>query len=288
MKQKLLILFLLFQTVSFGQGFGEYITQYAIPFIDTRHLNDTIYHEIKDKQIIMVGEIHGTKESAEFVESLAKLISKKEGKVLVGIEIWSEIMNGIDTLNVEASVNQTVFFSRENTDGRNGIAWRDLVTHCLEDSLIDLFFFDNSNEYRFMGFERDSAMYLSVLEQFIKDPSRKIITLSGNVHNMLVPMGEMKTMGTYIVNDTLNFTKNSICSVQHVYSEGTMLNNTGNGLELKNIEFEESLYSKSHSSSNYFITYTAVQPSPYNGLFYTRKINHSPVIEPDQLRIDQR
>lgn len=143
MKQKIFILSLLIQLNCFGQGFGDYITNNAIPFLDTKNLNDSIYNQIQDKSIIMVGEMHGTKEPAEFVESLAKLISKKEGKVRVGIEIWSEIMKGIDFDNIESSVNQTEFFSRENTDGRNGVAWRDLVIQCMEDSLIDLFFFDN-------------------------------------------------------------------------------------------------------------------------------------------------
>ena len=263
----------------FGQGFGDYITDNAIPFLDTKNLNDSIYYQIQDKSIIMVGEIHGTKEPAEFVESLAKLIREKEGKVRVGIEIWSEIMKGIDLDSIESSVSQTVFFSRENTDGRNGLAWRDLVIHCMEDSLIDLFFFDNSNELRFIGFERDSAMYLSVLEQYLQDPSIKIITLSGNIHNMLVPMGDMITMGAHLLNDTINFSDSSFCSIRHVYSEGTLLNNTGNGLELKNIEFEESVYSNSHTSPNYFVTYTTAHPSPYNGVLYTRKVNYSPAIK---------
>lgn len=132
---------------------------------------------------------------------------------------------------------------------------------------------------RFLGIERDSAMYLSVLEQYLQDPSIKIITLSGNIHNMLVPMGDMKTMGAHLLNDTLNFSESSLCSIRHVYSEGTLLNNTGNGLELKKVEFEESVYSKSHTSPNYFVTYIAAQPSPYNGVLFTRKVNYSPVIQ---------
>jgi len=219
----------------------------------------------------MVGEMHGTQEPSLLVESLAKLISKKEGMVSVGLEIrMNELSNFIENPTKENLLNSR-FFSKENTDGRNGQSWFNLILNCSKDKNINLFFFDNATQYE----NRDSIMYVGIKNQKLQFPNNKIITISGNIHNWRIPFNEMTTMGMNCLEDSLNFPYDKVCSITHTYSEGTMLNGNGNGLKLSTIPFEENIYSKSIDYENYLIFYDFSKENSYNCTYYSKKVNHS-------------
>jgi hypothetical protein len=221
--------------------------------------------------------MHGTQEPSLLVESLAKLIAKKEGMVSVGLEIpINELSNFIEN-STENNLLNSIFFSKENTDGRNGQSWFNLILRCSKDTNINLFFFDNVNTTK--DEKRDSIMYVSVKNQRLQFPNNKIITISGNIHNWRIPYNDMTTMGMYCLKDTVNFSYDKICSIDHSYSEGTMLNDTGNGLELSTILFEENLYSKSIDYENYLVFYDFGKENSYNCLYYSKKVNHSKEIK---------
>lgn len=276
MKQLILIFFIL-PLVSFSQDFGKYIKDNAIEIESKTNLSSEIYDAISKYELIMIGEMHGTQEPSLLVEAFAKLIVKKEGMVSVGLEIpIDEISTFIENPTTDNLLNSK-FFSKENTDGRNGQAWFNLILNCTKNPNIKLFFFDNADIEK--GEQRDPIMYSSVKSQKILYPNNKIITISGNIHNWVIPYNDMPTMGMYCLKDTLNFSADKICSIDHVYSEGTMLNSTGNGLELSTIPFEENFYSESIEYENYLVFYDFGTENRYNGLYYTQKVNHSKRID---------
>jgi hypothetical protein len=272
MKPLIFILFLL-PIFSISQDFGEHIKENAIEIKDINKLDQPIYDALSTFELITVGEMHGTKEPANCVKSLSTLILEKEGEVSVGLEIPdNQLTLFIENPTPENLLN-SVFFSKENIDGRNGSAWYNLILYCINDTNINLFFFDNHSNYN--GVKRDSVMYLGIKEQKINHPNSKIITLSGNIHNSRIPFNEMTTMGMYCLKDTLNFSSDKICSIHHVFSEGTMLNNTGNGLELRTIPFEDNIFSTSINFQNYLIHYNFGSENRYNCIIYTRKVSQS-------------
>jgi hypothetical protein len=263
--------------LSFAQGFGDYIKKNAIEISVPDSLNEEIYNRLKKYQLIMIGEMHGTQEPARLVSGIAKLIVKFEGTVSIGLEMpEDELIEFIDNPS-DSILRLTKFFSKTNIDGRNGKSWFDLILYCNSDPKINLFLFDNFKSYEIEN--RDSAMYLTIVRQLKRHSNSRIITLSGNIHNWLIPYKTAPTMGNYCMNDTINFSKDKICSINHVYSEGTMLNNTGNGLELTTIEFEESIYSNANDFTNYLLFFKSAKPYQYNGMLYTRIVNHSEEIE---------
>jgi len=276
MKQLILIL-LIYPLLSYSQDFGEYMKENAIKVESNNNLSQEVYDSISKYDLIMVGEMHGTKEPSIFVKSLAKLIVKNEGKVSVGLEIPINQLSNFIVNPTESNLLNSKFFSKENVDGRNGQAWFDLILNCSADTNINLFFFDNVNSQK--GEKRDSIMYVGVKNQKMNYPKNKIITLSGNIHNWRIPFNDMTTMGMYCLMDTVNFSYDKVCSIQHVYSEGTMLNNVGNGLELSTITFEENLYSNSVEYENYLFLYEFGKKNRYNCLFYTKRVNHSEEIK---------
>jgi len=246
-----------------------------IEFLDSLH--EHFYEKLKPFELIMVGEMHGTKEPSLLVKGLAELIAEKEESVSIGLEIpKSEVLKFLETPS-DSTLLSSIFFSKKNIDGRNGEAWFDLIHYCTSNPKINLFFFDN---YQSLELEnRDSSMYVSIIEIKTQHPKSKIITISGNIHNWLIPYRDKPTMGNYCINDTINFSREKICSINHIYSEGTMLSNKGNGLELRSIEFKESVYSESVDSNQYLLFYQTTKPSQYNCILYTRKVSHSEEIK---------
>lgn len=288
---KFLLILIFTPILLFSQITSDYIKENAIPIQSLDTLNDKIYNQIKDFELIMIGEMHGTWEPAQLLKGLASEILRNENRVSVGIEIpEDEMKTFIDNPN-DSTLLASKFFTRNSSDGRNGDSWFSLIQFCYKNSKIDLFFYDNfikliieknkqdyiteniqeEEEYRSISDERDKGMYISLLTEKKKYPNNKIITLSGNLHNWLTPRNENRKMGSYCYNDTVNFNKDKICSIRHLYSEGTMLNSLG----FKTIEYKESIYTESIDSEKYILFHENGEAMPYNCTLYTRKVTHS-------------
>jgi len=231
-------------------------------------LSQVVYNEIKPFDVIMVGEMHGTQEPAKLVGSLAKLIAKNEEEVYVGVEIPDRMINLNNNELNEANILKTDFFSMEESDGRNSEAWLNLLINCGADERIKVFFYDNN-----IASNRDSSMYLGVKNIKELHPKRKILTLSGNIHNMLVPFEGGVTMGSCIIKDSLAFQPSKIMSINHYYKKGTMINNIGNGMELQEVKgIDLSEFSK---HKNFLSKMFKGKEEEYNYFFFTEKVNHS-------------
>ena len=61
--------------------------------------------------------------------------------------------------------------------------------------------------------------------------------------------------------------------------EGTMLNNIGNGLELKTIEGKDNIFNKTIAADKFFCKKINTQRDHYTHFFYTNKVSHSKVLE---------
>lgn len=276
MKTITFTLFLLLSYNLFSQSWKEYIAENTLPVGKNMELDSSLYRSFQKYRLIMLGEMHGTLEPAKMVERLAGLMLHYEDSVSVGLEIPEEEMSIFLQNPSEKTLKETFFFSKPNEDGRNGRAWFELARYCMNEPRVRVFFFDNSTS---PDVSRDSVMYQEVKKQAMLHPKNKILTISGNRHNQLIANSGSKTMGAYLSADSLTFSKEQICSIYHYYAEGTMLNNTGKGLELTTIEFKESDFT-SGKNENYFIFYDSAEPTPNNCIFFTRKVHHSESLKP--------
>ena len=249
----------------------------AIPIENLSKLSNKIYDEIANFEILMIGEMHGTNEPAEFAYGLCKLITEHEDKVIMAMEIRSSLMNNLSDGMSISELKELDFFRRKNFDGRNGEAWLDLVYKSSQNDKIILNFFDNS----YPSSPRDSSMYLSIKQIRKSNPNTKIVTLSGNLHNRLEPFEGRKMLGCYLMEDSTEFNSNKIASIMHSFGHGTMLNNIGNGLELRTIEPEENIYNKTISADKFFSKNIFKDRQHYTHIVYTDKVTPSNVIEKD-------
>lgn len=255
----------------------KHLKKNAIPFESLSGLSDKIYDEIADHEIIMIGEMHGTTEPAEFAYGLCELITKHEDKVIMAMEIRSSLMDGLSEGMSISELKELQFFQNKNFDGRNGEAWLDLVYKSNKNDKIILSFFDNS----YPSSPRDSSMYLSIKQIRKLNPNTKIITLSGNVHNRLEPFREKKVLGCYLMEDSANFDSEKIMSIDHVFSEGKMLNADLTGLKMRTVEREENIINTTLSYEMFLCRTFPKKQNRYTHILYTDKVTASEIIKKD-------
>ena len=273
---KLLILLLLTQNLISQSESNPvlFLQENAIKIDNLLGLNHNIYSEVCQYDVILVGEMHGTNEPAEFTYGLCELITKNEDKVILALEVPQILIGDLSSNFSINDLYKTRFFEMENRDGRNGQAWFDLIMRCQNNPKVNLKFIDNNT-----CSPRDSSMYVDILEIRKSHPHTKIVTLTGNIHNWLKPFRDELKLGGYIIKDTLNFNSEKIMSINHLYKDGTMMNNTGNGLELKTIEGKENFFNTSIDSRMYLCPRIFVKQNQYSHFLYTEKVTHSNKIE---------
>ena len=249
----------------------------AIPIQNLSKLSDKIYNEIANYEIIMIGEMHGTKEPAEFAYGLCNLVTKFEKNVVLALEIRSSQMNNISDEMSISELKELDFFRRENFDGRNGESMLNLIYKSNQNERIILKFIDNS----YPSSSRDSSMYREIRNIHTKYPNTKIVTLTGNVHNSFIPYFDKVRIGGYLLKDSVNFDSKKIMSINHVYSEGSMLNNDGTGLKISTIERKENIYNTTLSHEMFLYKKFPEEQNEYTHILYTDKVTASGIVEKD-------
>ncbi|TXD80654.1 hypothetical protein ESY86_20605 [Subsaximicrobium wynnwilliamsii] len=249
----------------------------AIPIQNLSKLSDKIYDEIANYEIIMIGEMHGTNEPAEFAYGLCELIAKHEGSVIMAMEIRASLMNNLSDEMSISELKELDFFRGKNFDGRNGIAWLDLVYKGIKNDGIILKFIDNP----YPSSTRDSSMYREIRNIHNKHPNTKIVTLTGNTHNSFIPLFNKERIGGYLLKDTVNFDSKKIMSINHVFSEGNMLNNDLTGLKMRTIEREENIYNTTLSYEIFLYKKLLEEQNRCTHILYTDKVTASEIIKKD-------
>jgi len=255
----------------------DYLKENAIPIKDISKLNQQIYKEISDYNIIMVGEMHGTKEPAEFVHGLCNLITESEKKVVLALEIRASQMENLSNEMSIAQLKELEFFRRENFDGRNGVSMLDLIYKSIKNEKIILKFIDNY----YPSSPRDSSMYMEIRHIRHTHPDSKIVTLTGNVHNSITPLFDKERIAGYLLKDTANFDSKKIMSINHAFSEGSMFNNDGTGIKIRDIEREENIYNTTLSHEIFLSKKFPEEQNRYTHILFTDKVTASGRITKD-------
>lgn len=246
----------------------------AISLQSLSKLENEIYDNLAPYEIILIGEMHGTNEPAIFASGVCNLITEHEDKVIMAMEISPSQMEGFKPDMSIDQLKDLNFFAGENSSGMNGEAWLNLIHECNQNDNIIVKFFD----YQRVA-PRDSSMYNAIVDIRKAHPNSKIVTLSGNMHNRQEPYNDNMLMGCYLMKDSINFNADKICSIMHFYNQGTMLNNMGNGLELKTIEGKENIFNTTLSSDILFVDNIYDNLSYFTHILYTDKVTHSKKLE---------
>jgi hypothetical protein len=258
----ILFLLLVFPKVTFSQTPEEIIKKNAIECKDLTAVNENLYSVLKNFKCICIGEMHGTKEPAEFLVGLAKTFSQHAKKLIIGFEIPNWSMNEFNAKHDTSQLSKTGFFSKKSSDGRASKAWYHAIDECTKLN-VTFCFFDNIN---------DKEMFNDLISCYKTDTNAVIITISGNVHNKLVPYKDEKTMGAYLKE----YFGSQVFSINHMYNEGTMYNKSSEEVKLHTIAPTNNILSTSTPYSKYFILNIFENFGlGYSGFIYTRAVTAS-------------
>jgi hypothetical protein len=257
---KYIILVILTLNKSYCQNAEDFIKKQAIEC--GQWPNQELYEILRDYKIICVGEMHGTKEPAEFLTGLAKTFISNGKKVTVGFEIPKREMKEFIDRRDTVGLLKTKFFSAK-LDGRSSEAWFRAIDECNRMGT-GFCFFDDS------GSDRDKDMCGKIVECYKADSNSVIIAISGNIHNKLVQHHENKTMACYLKE----YFGNKVFSINHIYNQGTMYNRTSEGLGIHTISPSGGVFEVSTQYNSYFIRNIFID-NDYSAYFYTKMVTAS-------------
>jgi len=248
-----------------GQDDERYLKANAIRFDNPEKLSDSVYTLLSPFQIVMVGEMHGTNESAQIISGLTNLLTNKGDSVQVGLEIDPELMTKFLQLHTDSSVYQSAFFSNPPyLDGRESLPWANLISTLNKNPKVKIFFFDTNRDKDVVPF-RDSLMAMNIKAQYNQHPTWKMITLSGNHHNKI---SDANTMASFFKRNV----SAKICSLNVEYKEGSANANFTHGLEIKQLGSYPSVFNSTEGYDRYLLLYSAKSNYDYNGIYYTKYI----------------
>ena len=260
---------------------AEYLKEHAVRINKDIVLSDSAYNLLSGYRLIMVGEMHGTKEPAKFVTGLMDLFASKKDSVQIGLEIPSGLMANYSNEHTDSSIYKSEFFAKGFDDGRSSYSWAEIISNAKSNPLVNVFFFDVNSGEPNDQLHRDSMMYVKIKRNMILHPGCKTITISGNAHNMMVDNNGTTPAALYLKNDQALNLGNKICTLLHWSREGTMRNNSGKGagLELKEVKREDDVFSQSVDSDNYVVLYSSNVGQRYSGVFYTKYMTAAKMVK---------
>jgi len=238
-------------------------------------LDSSVYKLLGDFRLIMVGESHGTNEPAKFVIGLVKLLTDNGDSVQVGFEIPEDGMTKFLSEHTDSSIYSSEFFTREPMDGRENLAWVEMISTLSKNKRVKLFFFAGAISFS----NPDGSKYYRVRSQIQKNPHYKTITLSGNIHNRILPHNGNGTMASLLKADKELNISDKLCSLGHIYKSGTMINNDGGGLKLKEVNNPDTVYSTSVDSDSYLFLFQDSALNQYSGVLYTKFVSAAKLVK---------
>ena len=177
--------------VSLASTTNEYIKINSVEFKDNE-ISPTLISAIENKQLILIGESHGTNEMPDFTYSLVKVLAEKH-EIALGLEFPIEIQEPIDAFMAsgdEKVLADILFFKDANFhSGRGSEAMIRMLKNVRTIKKLKVFCFDSA-EPNFTSpspVERDTRMAMNILGFIKANPNKKIITYSGNIHSRLTP-----------------------------------------------------------------------------------------------------
>lgn len=145
---------------------------------------------IRAVQIVVIGEVHGSKEIPNLVENLLCLLSKKSTPYLLALEMPTSEQEGLDlyansseAISFEDVFGKSVFWNKTLHDGRSSVAIAQLIEKARELSkqgaMLKVVAFDSGSRGTRSPSENFGDNLKSALE---KNPGYKMLVLTGRLH----------------------------------------------------------------------------------------------------------
>ena len=154
---------------------------------------DGITKLFKSGNVVLFGEVHGTKEMPEHFFDVVCNANKTNKKIKIGIEnsykLTSILQQFINAKNLDDSINQlmkTKFWSKEYQSGRSSVDMLELLKSIrklnLDSNNIEIFSFDHQGGGHQEGY-REQLIVGSIFKHV--DKNTLMLVLTGNIHSRI-------------------------------------------------------------------------------------------------------
>jgi len=214
--------------------------------------------ELIKYKLILLGEIHGTKEIPyEIKKIITSLTHHNLKKVFfeAPIEEQKYLDDFIKTGSISSLNNIPSFKYKENSDGRNSKEYLDLIEYLRSKKTVKIFFVDSiKGDLN----KRDLNIYKNIKKLISKDEGLSIF-ITGNIHAYTEIINlkdiKMKTTGYYLKKDL----KDKLASVNFIPANGNFYNL---GLKKINKKYNLSKITIKRTNKGYEYDYLIPKVSP--------------------------
>jgi len=162
--------------------------------LQAEHL-DVLLHKIEPHRLLLVGEIHGTRETPALIATLAQHMASSERLLMVGLEIprdeqtrLQRFLDSAGTAEDRSQLLEGAFWQREYQDGRSSVAMLELIEALRSLALktpIQVLAFDIKAEQQNDGAARDRLMAKRIRKALEAQPQARALILAGNFHTRI-------------------------------------------------------------------------------------------------------
>jgi hypothetical protein len=224
---------------------------------------------IAKREVIVIGELHGTVEVPNVVLKLAKLITQEYGNVTIALEISCDLQDEMDYYF--KSNDSTALFSHDYFkvhDGRTSVAMADLIKNLQKIPGVYILCFDIDSGDPTIS-KRDSLMG----RRLTMVPRGKMVVLTGNLHANLNK--DFHSAGfksaIYHLQETLQL-GDKLVSLYTFFASGTIWNCMNDGCGPRILPTHGTV----SESTSYMVIDDESRIDGYNGYLYFNFVQASP------------
>jgi len=243
-----------------------------IPFEKADEIPARAYDLIRDKRVIWLGELHGTKEAPQLFLGLVKLVCKHHPTPpVIALEIPTTDQRALDRYLAnedDSFLRSSPFFSSKLKDGRSSQALVALLSLLRKEKIAAVVCFDSPGAESPQ--QRDTAMAENLQACARKYPGAKLLVLSGNIHASIIQGTEWDSAYRPAAYELMRHV-GPLVSFRLAYEGGTIWARTEAGFGEQKVTG-----GKWTGNAPHYITLYAKPVRGYHGAIFTRILTGSP------------
>lgn len=261
---RLLIVLTLITSTGYGQ-----IKLFDIDNADTTKLKNFL----ADKEVIVVGEMHGTTQVPFFVLKLIRQLSQNDKMISVGLEIPANYQSDIENFLNSGDFDKLLALDYfKYADGRTSVAMGELIKGLRKISKLNVVCFDIVSGLG-SNVNRDSLMGVNLSRNY---KGGQMIILTGNLHaNLKEGYWQPKYKSAIFYFNKISGLGDKLISLNTYYDSGTIWNCMQDGCKERDAGSNGGNLKQSYGLTNFVGIYDHVHPSGYSGFVYFDKVTAS-------------
>jgi hypothetical protein len=227
---------------------------------------------ITTKDVVVVGEMHGTREVPAFVSRLVKILSQGTKSLTVALEIDTYLQNDLDeflkTGNFDNLVSLDYF---KYPDGRSSMAMGSLLKELRNIEGIKIVCFDIASTID-TEVNRDSLMGVNLASNYY---GGKMVVLTGNLHaNLQEGYWRPKFKSAVFHFKKMKNLNGKLISLNTYFNGGTIWNCMQDGC-MERKAYANPEWAKKYGLKNFMVVSEDQDDNGYNGFVYFEKVTAS-------------